>query len=132
MAIIYLPKPPKRAFNKDRPVSDLVRRQVEHLEWAVRPAAERKPGKLKIKRPRTEGEAAARIEYLTKQLHPEGATPAAVTPAGATPAKESQPAPTRKRKKQRTKKQRAKGLATRKAKRASKSRGRSKSSRRAR
>jgi hypothetical protein len=71
MAIIKVPKTPKRAFNDRRKPSDLLRRQIEHLEWAIRPAAERKPGKLKVKPVRTEGEAAARIARLTERLHPQ-------------------------------------------------------------
>jgi hypothetical protein len=65
MAVIKVPKTPKKAFDPDRRISDLLRRQVEHLEWAVRPAAKRKPGMLPKRAPRTEGEAAARIEKLT-------------------------------------------------------------------
>jgi len=86
------------SFNKNRPASDLLKRQVEHLEWAVRHAGERKPEQVKKYLrgiPKlTEAQAAARIEKLTRQLHPEGAgnRPAA---ADAAPAA----APKRKRKK---------------------------------
>jgi hypothetical protein len=65
---IKVPRPPKRAFNMDRPASDLLKSQITHLEWATRPAAYRKPGKLRIKKVKTEGEAAARIERLTREL----------------------------------------------------------------
>jgi hypothetical protein len=65
MAVIKVPRTPKKAFDPDRPASDLLRRQVEHLEWAVRPASERKPDMLPKRGPKTEGEAAAKIEKLT-------------------------------------------------------------------
>ena len=39
MAVIRVPKTPKQAFNKNRPASKLLKSQVEHLEWAVRPAS---------------------------------------------------------------------------------------------
>jgi len=75
MAVIRVPRTPKSAFNKNRPASKLLKSQVEHLEWAVRPASERKPYQLAKSKSsiRTEGEAAARIEELTRLLHPEGA-----------------------------------------------------------
>jgi hypothetical protein len=102
MATIKVPKTPKSAFNPRRPASALLQSQVRQLEWAVRPAAERKP--LRIKPVRTEGQAAARIAQLTAQLHPEGAQPA--PPASATapsrhtarqrraPARKAAPTPT--------------------------------------
>jgi hypothetical protein len=98
MAVIKVPRTPAKAFNKDRPASDLMKSQIQHLEWAIRPAAERSPAKVKKlnrKAPKTEGEAAARIEALTRQLHPAGAP--------AAPASDAAPA---RRRRQRT---RAKG-----------------------
>jgi hypothetical protein len=86
MAIIKVPKTPKRAFNKDRPASDLQQSQIAQLEWAIRPASQRSPEKMRrLKPPRTEGEAAERIASLTTQLHPEGvktAPSAEMPPAG--------------------------------------------------
>ena len=73
MAVIRVPKTPKRAFNKNRPASTLLRSQIQHLEWAVHPASERKPGQLRSRPVKTEGEAAARIGQLTRLLHPDGA-----------------------------------------------------------
>jgi hypothetical protein len=75
MAVIKVPRTPAKAFDKNRPASDLMKSQIQHLEWAIRPAAERSPAKVKKltrKAPKTEGEAAARIEALTRQLHPAG------------------------------------------------------------
>ena len=69
MKVIKVPKTPKSAFNPKRRASALLKSQIKHLEWAVRPAAERKPGKLRVRNVRTEEEAAARIERLTRQLY---------------------------------------------------------------
>jgi hypothetical protein len=73
MAVIRVPKTPKRAFNKNRPISTLLKSQLDQLEWAVRPASQRKPYQLPKTSVRTEGEAAERIGELTRRLHPEGA-----------------------------------------------------------
>jgi len=104
MAIIKVPKTPKRAFNKNRPASDLQQSQIEHLEWAVRPASQRSPEQIRrVKAPRTEGEAAERIAELTRQLLPEGAktTPAAEVPSADQPRRtkaKAKPKRTRRRK----------------------------------
>ncbi|MGE3277289.1 MAG: hypothetical protein AB7O67_19415 [Vicinamibacterales bacterium] len=66
MAIIRVPKPPSSAFNPGRRASDLLKQQVEHLEWAVLPAGRRR-GRTP-RPPRTEAEAAARTEQLMRQL----------------------------------------------------------------
>ena len=73
MAVIRVPKTPKGAFNKNRPVSKLLKSQLDQLEWAVRPASQRKPYQLPKTSVRTEGQAAERIGELTRLLHPEGA-----------------------------------------------------------
>ncbi len=84
MAVIQVPKPPKRAFDKNRPPSSLLRSQIEHLEWATKPKSRGKVVGGRARSIKTEGEAAAYIEELTRRLHPEGArlkppkTPAAV------------------------------------------------------
>jgi len=65
---IQVPKTPKRAFNKNRRPSELLLRQIDHLEWAVRPASMRKPKQLRKKKVKTESEAAERIAYLTEML----------------------------------------------------------------
>ena len=101
MAVIKIPKTPAKAFNKDRPVSDLLKGQIEHLEWAIRPAAERGPSRMQAVRrraPRTEGEAAARIEALTRQLHPDGAVvPPPASAAAIAPPADVVPSPGRKK-----------------------------------
>lgn len=66
MAIIKVPKTPSKAFDRDRRPSDLLLKQIEHLEWAALPAAQRKPGALPKRRVTTEGQAAERVAQLTK------------------------------------------------------------------
>jgi hypothetical protein len=68
MAVIRVPKPPKSAYNPRRPAGTLLQNQVTHLEWAVRPAGARKPAVFQVKPPKTEREAAARIQKLTVKL----------------------------------------------------------------
>jgi hypothetical protein len=83
MAKINVPKPPSKAFNPKRPASDLLLSQVEHLEWAVRHAGERKPDDrtrralkkrkafgtgYKVKPVKTEADAAARMAKLIPAL----------------------------------------------------------------
>jgi hypothetical protein len=68
MAVIKVPKAPRKAFNPDRPASDLLLKQIEHLEWAARPASERSPDKFRVRKPKTEGEAARVIAALTEKV----------------------------------------------------------------
>ena len=68
MADIPVPKPPKKAFNPNRPASDLLKYQIEHLEWAVRHAGQRKGKRIKIKPVKTEADAAARTRALIPKL----------------------------------------------------------------
>ena len=69
MAVISVPKTPKKAYDPRRPAGTLLQNQIRHLEWAVRPAGKRKPKDFKkIKPAKTEAEAAARIAKLTQEL----------------------------------------------------------------
>jgi len=68
MAVIKVPKTPKKAFNKRRRPSALLLDQIKHLEWAVLPASQRKPGQLPRRKVKTEGQAAERIGQLTQML----------------------------------------------------------------
>lgn len=65
MAVVKVPKTPKRAFDKNRPPSALLLDQIKHLEWAALPAAQRKPRQLPRTHVQTEQQAAERIEQLT-------------------------------------------------------------------
>jgi len=86
MAVIRVPKTPPKAFNKNRPPSSLLRSQIAHLEWAVRPAYERKPHQLPKVKVKTEGQAAERIGELTERLHPKAAKPVAAVAIPQPPA----------------------------------------------
>ncbi len=81
MAVIKVPKTPKKAYDTTRAPGDLLKRQIEHLEWAIRPASQRSPQQLKVYVPKTEGEAAAHIAKLTDQLHRVSAAAPEVLPA---------------------------------------------------
>jgi hypothetical protein len=97
MRTIKVPKPPKAAFNPKRKASDLLKKQIEHLEWAVRNAGHRKPAQLRrIKPVRTEEEAAARTEELMRRLPSASALPIS---APQTPREEfkATPKPARRR-----------------------------------
>jgi len=73
---IRVPLPPASAYNKDRPVSDLIKehlRQIHHAESARMPK-EKRDGR----RPediRTEAEAASYIAVVTRILHPKAKKP---------------------------------------------------------
>ena len=68
MAVIKVPKTPKKAYNENRRPSALLLSQIEHLEWASRPASQRKPDQLRKPKVRTEREAAERIAELTQKV----------------------------------------------------------------
>jgi hypothetical protein len=92
MAVISVPKTPKKAYDPRRPAGTLLQNQVRHLEWAVRPAGKRMPKAFKkIKPAKTEAEAAARIAKLTLELQRQSALPQGtippVPPAPARPAR---------------------------------------------
>lgn len=83
MKPIRVPKTPPSSFNKDRRPSKLLLDQIEHLEWAVLPAWQRKPNLLAKYRKnsvKTEQQAAERIAQLTEMVlkaSEEGAQPVA-------------------------------------------------------
>jgi hypothetical protein len=74
MVLIPVPKPPKSAMNPDRPVSKLLRNQMEHLQEAEF----RLPAKLQtniyINAIKTEGEAADYIRRVTQAIQGAHAT----------------------------------------------------------
>jgi hypothetical protein len=81
MAVIPVPKTPKKAYNPRRPAGTLLQNQILHLEWAVRPAGKRKPKDFeKVKPARSEAEAAARIGKLTLELQRQSALPQGTIP----------------------------------------------------
>ena len=74
MAVIKVPKTPKKSFNKNRPASVLLLGQIEHLEWAVLPASRRSPLARK-RQVKTEGQAAERVAQLLAVLPKPGEVP---------------------------------------------------------
>jgi hypothetical protein len=68
MAVIRVPKTPKKAFDRNRRASSLLLKQIEHLEWAALPASQRKPDQLPRKKVKTEAQAAERVGQLTKMI----------------------------------------------------------------
>ena len=102
MAVIDVPRTPKRAFDKNRPPSALLRAQIEHLEAAagIHPGSKRKRP-----RHRTEGQAAAYIGALTRQIHEQAAQPNVMADAAPSPVTKPRGAPRSARKSKRSRRQ---------------------------
>jgi hypothetical protein len=88
MAVIRVPKPPRKAFDPQRPAGTLLQSQLKHLEWAVRPAAARKGKAFTVKPAKTEAEAAARIAKLSAKLHLQATALRDVMPPNPDPSAE--------------------------------------------
>ena len=73
MTVIKVPRPPKSAFNKNRPVSALLKNQILHLHEVEKKFPPAHHSGTYINAIKTEGEAAAYIQKVTARLHPEGA-----------------------------------------------------------
>lgn len=69
MAKIALPKLPDSAWNKERPVSGLLRTQILHLHEAERRLPVRHHTDIYINAIKTEGEAAEYIRAVTEAIH---------------------------------------------------------------
>jgi hypothetical protein len=69
MGLIPVPRPPKEAGNPDRPVSSLLKSQVEHLHEAERRLPYRYHSEIYINAIETEGEAAEYIRKVTEAIH---------------------------------------------------------------
>ena len=95
MDVIHVPAPPKEAFHKLRPMSDLIKHQVNHFKHLEEklPAERRKA--LPQHRITTENDAALYIAAMTRLLR-SGVSGAASTPK---PAATGKPKPQAKRKK---------------------------------
>jgi hypothetical protein len=63
--VIAILKPPADAYNKDRPVSELLWMQVEHLAAVVKKDIDDERRAI-----RTEGDASAFVKKYTELLHP--------------------------------------------------------------
>jgi hypothetical protein len=107
MTVIKVPKPPKSAFNKDRPVSALLKNQILHLHEAELRFPARDQTNIYINNIKTEGQAAQYIRQVTAKLHPTGIKPKRVAIAAMGengPARKSSPKKSRKTKPSPTKK----------------------------
>ena len=56
--LIHVPRPPKSAFNPDRPVSSLLKAQMEYLHEAEKRLPSRYHSEIYVNAIKTEGEAA--------------------------------------------------------------------------
>jgi hypothetical protein len=68
MEPIVVPAPPREAFNKHRPISDLVRKQVEHFKHVEQKLPQDVREKLPQHAITTEEEAARYISVITAHL----------------------------------------------------------------
>jgi len=69
MALLRLPKPSKNAWNPDRPMSSLLKWQIEHLHAAEMRMPSRYHTEIYVNALRTEGEAANYIQLVTEAIH---------------------------------------------------------------
>ncbi len=69
MAIINVPKPPKSAFNKNRPLSTLLAWQLEHVQEAEFRLPVGHTTDVYVNAIKTEGEAADYIRRVTEKVH---------------------------------------------------------------
>src|SRR6185312_11738161 len=68
MEPIRIPRPPKEAFNKNRLISDLIRKQVEHFRHVETKFSDAQRASLPQGHIRTEHEAAQYIAAMTQLL----------------------------------------------------------------
>lgn len=69
MTLIHVPRPPKSAYAPNRPVTSLLKSQVEHLHEAERNLPPRYHTDVYIKAIKTEGEASRYIREVTEAIH---------------------------------------------------------------
>ncbi len=69
MALIHVPRPPKNAGDSDRPLSSLLKSQMEHLFEAEKRLPHRYRSQIYINAIKTEGEAAEYIRKVTEAIH---------------------------------------------------------------
>jgi len=69
MTVIKVPRPPKSAYDPSRPISGLLKMQVEHLHVAERRLPSRHRGEIYPNAIKTEGEAAEYIHAVTTAIH---------------------------------------------------------------
>ena len=69
MALIHVPRPPKSACDPKRPVSSLLKAQMEHLHEAEKRLPTRYHSEIYVNAIKTEGEAANYIRKVTEAIH---------------------------------------------------------------
>jgi hypothetical protein len=69
MTLIHVPRPPKSAYNPDRPISSLLKTQIEHLHEAGRKLPPKYHGEIYVSAIKTESEAARYIREVTEAIH---------------------------------------------------------------
>lgn len=69
MALIHVPRPAKSAYDPDRPMSSLLKSQVDHLREAESKLPLRYRSEVYMRAVRTEGEAARYIRDVTEAIH---------------------------------------------------------------
>lgn len=69
MALVHVPKPPNSAYDPDRPLSSLLKMQIEHLREAESMLPLRYRSELYMKAIHTEGQAARYIRDVTEAIH---------------------------------------------------------------
>jgi len=68
MTLIHVPRPPKSAMNPDRPVSSLLRTQIEHLHEAEQRLPLRYRTNIYVNAIKTQGEAAQYSREVTEAI----------------------------------------------------------------
>ena len=69
MAAIKVPRPPESAYDPGRPISSLLRMQIEHLHTAERRLPTRYHSEIYPNAIKTEGEAAEFVRSVTEGIH---------------------------------------------------------------
>lgn len=69
MALIHVPRPPQSAYDPSRPVSSLLKTQIDHLREAESKLPLRYRSEVYSKAIKTEGEAARYIRDVTEAIH---------------------------------------------------------------
>jgi hypothetical protein len=83
MTVIKVPRPPKSAFNPNRPVNTLLKTQIDFLHKAERRLPTRYHSEIYVNAIKTEGEASTYIREVTEaihQAHADAAIPSRVRP----------------------------------------------------
>ncbi len=91
MPTILVPAPPKSAFNKNRPVSDLLQHQLKHFRHIEAKLPTDLHSNMTARDLHTEEGAARYIAHLTEALRSLGSQ--AKTPAAPIPIRRRRPAP---------------------------------------